>query len=342
MFQNNKIPKAVIFGLKGTSLTKEEVVFFKKHNPLGFILFKRNCDSPKQIKKLCADLRKLLKRKYVPILIDQEGGRVARLRPPHFRSSPPCGIFADVAKKNVKAAEEAVYINTRIIAAELASLGINVDCAPVLDLRIKGAHDIIGDRAFGSEPNQVAKLAEKMCEGLIDGGVMPIIKHIPGHGRAKADSHEELPVVSENIAKLKKTDFLAFKKLNKAPWAMTAHIKYTKIDSAEPATLSKKVIAYIRKEIGFKGVLLTDDLSMKALSRSFKERTIKSLEAGCDVVLHCNGEIKEMKEIAENCKTLSKDSVKRLERAKKLLKKPSKVDVKKLEKKLAKLTEKYC
>lgn len=313
---NNSIPKAVIFGLKGTYLTDNERQFFTAHNPLGFILFSRNIEDKNQVKQLVADLRDCVGRADAPILIDQEGGRVARLKKPHFRLTPPAGDFAAIAEHDLAAAKEAVYANARLIAEELYELGIDVDCAPVADLRIPGAHDIIGDRAYGSDPEQASILARAMCEGLMDGRVIPVVKHIPGHGRAKADSHESLPVVDTDKATLEKTDFKVFKNLADAPWAMTAHILYTALDNVSPATHSKAIIRIIREEIGFKGVLVSDDLSMKALQGSFADRTTRVLEAGCDVVLHCNGDMKEMEEIAQNTTVLTEDALARLEAAK--------------------------
>lgn len=285
--------KAVILGLEGLELKSEEKSFFQKEKPLGYILFKRNIDNPAQVKQLVRQLKECAGWD-CPILIDQEGGRVARLRPPHWRNSPAVKVFADLAEKDLDAAKEATYINARLIGEELYDLGINVDCAPVCDLLFEGAHEIVGDRSFGYDPEVVAKLARQMAMGLADSGILPIIKHIPGHGRAKADSHESLPVVTTSLAELRKTDFLVFEKLANIPWAMTAHITYTAIDDQNPATLSSKVINLIRDDIGFEGILISDDLSMKALEGNFEERAANSLKAGCDLVLHCNGKMEEM------------------------------------------------
>jgi len=316
-----KLLKPVIFGIEGKKLKPEEKDFFLQHNPSGYILFSRNCESPEQIKELNAELKEI-SGKDTLILIDQEGGRVARLKPPHWRKSPPAGVFAKLAEKDIPLAQEAVYLNHRLIAQELYELGINVDCAPMLDLLIPGSHDIVGDRSFGSEVEQVSMLAGEACRGLLDGGILPVIKHIPGHGRAMADSHESLPVVDESLEILQETDFIPFKKLSNMPIAMTAHIKYTAIDKNQPATLSKKVIDLIRTEIGFTGVILTDDLSMKALQGNFARRTINSIKAGCDIVLHCNGIMAEMKQIAEACPKFTDKSLARLNNAKTLLKNP--------------------
>lgn len=287
----------VIYGIEGTTLAPKEKDFFRAHPPFGFILFARNIESPDQVRALCAELR-AASRADAPILIDQEGGRVVRLKPPVWRKAPPAQTFADLAQKNPESAARATYLNARLIAAELKALGIDVDCAPMLDVRIPGAHDIVGDRAFGEDAAQVILLGCAMAEGLKTGGVMPIIKHIPGHGRAMVDSHESLPVVDAPRATLEAEDFVPFKALAQIPWAMTAHITYTALDKKNCATQSKDVVSIIREEIGFKGLLLTDDLSMKALKGDFGERTRLSLEAGCDIVLHCNGEMKEMQAIA--------------------------------------------
>ncbi len=315
-----KVAKAVIFGLSGTELSAEEKSFFSKTNPLGFILFKRNIDTPKQVRNLVKELRLLTGRKDTPILIDQEGGRVARLRPPNWRNSPPAILFANLAKRNLKKAKRATYINTLLIASELSDLGINVDCAPVADIFYRDAHDIIGDRAFGDNPEIVSILAGEVCRGFMESGITPIIKHIPGHGRANLDSHKALPVVRTSKKELIKSDFLVFKNLSDSPWAMTAHIKFSAIDNKDPTTLSKKMITIIREEIGFKGVLLTDDLSMKALKGNLESLCKRSLAAGCDIILHCNGKMHEMKKIAKSTPELSKITIKRLEVSKKKIK----------------------
>lgn len=322
---NNSIPKAAIFGLKGKYLSDNERRFFSANNPLGFILFSRNIEDKQQVKSLVAELRDSVGRADIPILIDQEGGRVARLKKPNFRSVPPAGDFAAIANYDLETAKEAVYVNARLMAAELDDLGINVDCAPVVDLLIPGAHDIIGDRAYGSDPLQVAVLARAVCDGLLDGRVVPVIKHIPGHGRAKADSHEALPVVDTDRETLEKTDFLAFKRLADAPWAMTAHILYTAFDKDSPATHSSTLIRYIREIIGFNGVLVSDDLSMKALQGSFAERTQNVMKAGCDLVLHCNGDMNEMEEIADHTPFLTGAALERLEAVKKRI--PASVEI---------------
>ena len=319
--QNNKqthneaIPKAMIFGCQGMTLTDEERTFFAEQNPLGFILFARNIGDRAQVKVLVDALRDCVGRDDAPVLIDQEGGRVARLKAPEFRDAPPAGKFASLAKTDIETAREGVYLNARLMAKELHELGISVDCAPVADLNVAGAHDIIGDRAYGDDPEVVSILAGAVCEGLQEEGVVPVIKHIPGHGRAKVDSHEDLPIVGSSRETLEKMDFQVFKALKHAPWAMTAHIIYQAIDPDLPATLSPEIIRLIREDIGFQGVLISDDLSMKALKGSFADRTKKALIAGCDVVLHCNGKMSEMQEIADSTSPLTEAARARIERS---------------------------
>lgn len=305
--------QATIYGCAGVTLADEERRFFEREKPLGFILFQRNCESPEQIKALVASLRETVGRDDAPVLIDQEGGRVARLKPPHWPEFPPAARFIEEID-SLEQAKVAVRENALAIASMLSGLGINVDCAPLLDVPVPGSHDIIGDRAFSHDPDEVIALGRAMMEGLIDGGVIPIIKHIPGHGRAQADSHESLPVVDAPLTELEQTDFRPFKALNDAPWGMTAHIVYTAIDTEHPATCSPNVIRLIREEIGFDGLLLSDDLSMKALTGSFSDRTWQALDAGCDVVLHCNGDMAEMEAIAEAASPLTDKAIERLQR----------------------------
>jgi beta-N-acetylhexosaminidase len=309
-----RTPRAVIFGCAGLSLTAAEHDFFSRTNPAGFILFQRNCADPDQIRALTADLRACVGRQ-APILIDQEGGRVQRLKPPLWRAAPPAAVFAALAERDIMVARRAVWVNARLIAADLAALGIDVDCAPVLDVPVPGAHDVIGDRAFGTRIEVIAELGRAMCDGLVAGGVLPVIKHIPGHGRAMADSHLACPVVTASAESLAKQDLPPFKALADMPFAMTAHVVYTAWDD-RVATLSAKVIdTIIRDAIGFDGVLMSDDLSMKALGGSFADRTRDALAAGCDVVLHCNGSIEEMAEIAAAAPPLSARAAQRWDRA---------------------------
>jgi beta-N-acetylhexosaminidase len=329
--------KAGIFGISGPALSDEEKLFFSTLNPLGFILFARNCISPQQVSMLVASLKALLMRDDVLILIDQEGGRVSRLKPPHWPQRPPAGAFARIASSSPEAGKNAVYANARLIARDLTTLGINVDCAPLADLPVKGAHDVIGDRAYGTEPPQVIALADAMARGLLDGGVLPVLKHLPGHGRARADSHEELPVVSETLDVLRATDFVPFRALAHLPLGMTAHILYTAIDARLPATLSPTVMKLVREDIGFDGLLMSDDLSMKALKGSFAERTQGSLAAGCDLVLHCNGKMEEMQDVAAALPVLSDKAQQRFARAMAQLNPPASFDYAQAEAILAKI-----
>lgn len=288
--------KPVIFGCEGPTLSASERQFFRDADPLGFILFARNCETPAQITRLVAELRESIGRADAPVLIDQEGGRVARLKPPHFAAIPAA---AEIAALGGVRARAGAWLAARLIADDLSQLGITVDCAPVLDLPVTGADPVIGDRAWGNEPLIVAENGLAVCDGLLAGGVLPVIKHIPGHGRATVDSHRALPVVETPRGTLDSTDFAPFRALASMPWAMTAHVLYTAIDPDRPATLSPRVIAdVIRAGIGFDGVLLCDDLSMAALGGKIEMRARDALQAGCDLVLHCNGILDEMTAIA--------------------------------------------
>lgn len=313
-------PRPVIFGCAGATLSADERVFFRDTDPLGFILFGRNIADPAQVRQLVAALRDSVGRADAPVLIDQEGGRVARLKPPHWRDAPPAGrIGALVASRGIEAACEAARLNSRLLAAELADLGIDVDCAPVADVPVPGAHSIIGDRAYAEDPVLVGKLAHAAAIGLLEGGVIPIVKHIPGHGRARADSHVALPVVDEPEAMLERTDFLPFRTLAHLPWAMTAHVLYRAIDADRPATTSPRVIAHvIRGWMGFDGVLVSDDLSMQALAGDLASRATSSLEAGCDLVLHCTGEMSEMREIVPVLSPMSAATAARVRRGREM------------------------
>lgn len=297
--------KACILGCAGLTLSAQETAFFKEQQPLGFILFARNIDSPDQVKALVASMKDCVSHDEVPVLIDQEGGRVARLRPPHWPEFPPAEDFVNLATHNLPMGIRACELNAQAIAYELAALGINTNCAPVADLRIKDAHDIIGDRAFGSDPMRVVALAGAQAQGLMAGGVMPVLKHIPGHGRALVDSHEDLPVVDVDLPTLIRNDFMPFQMLADLPMGMTAHVRYDAIDNQAVATLSTKAIEVIRKRIGFNGLLMTDDMSMKALNGSLEENSRQALAAGCDVVLHCNGNMDEMQQVCAGTSALS-------------------------------------
>jgi beta-N-acetylhexosaminidase len=303
---------AAILGCAGTTLTAEEVAFFRDVKPWGFILFKRNIADPEQVRALTAALRATVGRDDAPILIDQEGGRVARLQPPHWRVYPPGRAYGELVANDPLTAREITRLGSRLIAHDLRSIGINVDCVPVLDVPDPNGHEIIGDRAYGDTPEQVATLGRAAAEGLLAGGVLPIIKHIPGHGRALSDSHLELPVVKAKLLELDIRDFAPFRVLSDMPMAMTAHVVYTAIDRNRPATTSKKVIRkIIRESIGFDGLLMSDDLSMKALSGDFRQRAKDSLSAGCDVVLHCNGDMAEMKAVMSGVGRLGKEARRR-------------------------------
>jgi beta-N-acetylhexosaminidase len=290
--------KAVIVGCTGKELSREEKALFKAEKPWGFILFKRNVETPDQVRKLVDSFRACVGREDAPVLIDQEGGRVQRLGPPHWPVYPPGRAYGLLHGNDPLLRREITRLGARLIAHDLRALGITVDCVPVLDVPVPGAHDVIGDRAYAHDPQTIALLGRAASEGLIAGGVLPVIKHIPGHGRAGADSHLALPVVDTDRATLSKTDFLPFMHLADMPLAMTAHVVYSAIDPKRPATTSKKVMRkIIRGEIGYDGLVMSDDLSMKALAGDFAARTRASLAAGCDVVLHCNGDMTEMKAI---------------------------------------------
>ncbi|MFQ5957786.1 MAG: beta-N-acetylhexosaminidase [Alphaproteobacteria bacterium] len=309
-------PAAVIFGCKGARLGGDERRFFAETQPLGFILFKRNCETPEQLRALVADLRESVGRPGAPVLVDQEGGRVARLTPPHWREAPAAAVFGALAQRDLAAAREAARVNARLIAAELHDLGIDVDCIPLLDVRAPGLHDSIGDRAFADDTDVVAALGRAVCEGLLAGGVLPVVKHVPGYGRALVDSHVELPVVDAARADLEAVDFAPFKALNDMPLAMTAHVLCRAVDGNAPATVSPLVVGeVIRGFIGFDGLLMTDDLSMEALGGAIGARAHAALAAGCDVALHCNGKLDEMREVAAAVRPLDDAGLERWRRA---------------------------
>jgi beta-N-acetylhexosaminidase len=281
---------ACIFGCAGLDVSAEEKAFFRDVRPWGFILFARNIGSHDQIRRLIDDLRAAADDEGAPVFVDQEGGRVQRLRPPLALRRRPAAVFGQLYARDPQTAIEATYINHRLLAHELAALGFDADCAPCIDLRHPGGHDVIGDRAFGSEPSVVSALGRAACDGLLAGGVAPVLKHIPGHGRAAADSHYDLPIVETPESVLELTDFQPFRALADMPMAMTAHVVFSAIDPGACATVSHRVInTVIRGHMGFDGLLMSDDLSMKALGGDLGERTQASIEAGCDVVLHGNG-----------------------------------------------------
>lgn len=308
-------PRAVVFGCAGSRLSPEERDFFRESDPLGFILFARNIESPDQVRGLVADLRSAVGRGDAPVLIDQEGGRVQRLRPPHWKTRPPMRAFGTLARSDPEKAVAAARAAARLIADELGALGIDVDCAPVLDLPAPDGHEIIGDRAFSDDPEIVAALGRAVCEGLSAGGVMPVVKHIPGHGRATSDSHLELPHVESSLDTLRSTDFRPFRALRDAPSAMTAHIVYEAVDPERPCSASPKAIAEIvRGELGFDGFLFSDDVCMKALGGPLPDRVRAVLSAGCDAALHCDGNLADMRAIAAVCPRMGPESLARLMR----------------------------
>lgn len=304
-----------IYGMAGESLTADERAFFRDADPAGYILFQRNCASPEQMRALTDDLRSIHGRDDVPILIDQEGGRVARMKPPHWPEFPAAGRFAELYRKAPMSAIEAARVNAQAIATLLRDVGVNVNCLPLLDVRQEGASDIIGDRSLGGEPMQVAALGRAVLDGMCAAGVVGIVKHMPGHGRALVDSHEELPVVKAGEDALE-IDLEPFIRLHNAPMGMTAHVVYCAWDKERCASLSPIVIeAIIRGRIGFDGLLFSDDLGMHALSGNFIERARGVTEAGCDLALHCSGDMKEMLEVARGVGPLEGRPLERLERA---------------------------
>ena len=306
---NNPLAKKpVIYGIAGETLTYEEYQFFQQNGCLGFILFARNIKNKNQVKQLTSQLKQVLQGDPL-ILIDQEGGRVSRLNPAEWPQFPSASYFACLYQQNKPLALQATQENFYQIGLALKELGINVNCAPVLDILTQYTHQIIGNRSFGENPQQVSDLAQFACQGLLQANILPVIKHIPGHGRATSDSHLELPLVDASLSELQTTDFLPFTALNQQKLAMTAHILYSQLDSQNCGTVSNKVINIIRQQIGFNNILITDDLSMKALQNSVSNNAICALQAGCDVVLHCNGNMLEMQEINQVLPNVS-DSLK--------------------------------
>jgi beta-N-acetylhexosaminidase len=307
--------QAAIYGFEGLELTADERSFFRDAEPAGFILFRRNCDNPDQLLRLTDSLRDLTGRPDLPILIDQEGGRVARMRPPAWPAFPAAERFAQLYALAPSSAIEAARSNARAIALSLRASGINVNALPLLDVRQEGASDIIGDRALGSEPMQVAALGRVVLEGLASAGVVGIVKHMPGHGRALVDSHKELPVVTADAETLE-TDLEPFERLRSAPMGMTAHVVYDAWDRDRPASLSPIVIGdIIRGRIGFDGFLMSDDLGMEALQGGFGSRAAGVIAAGCDVALHCSGKMDEVVAVAGAAPALAPEGEQRLARA---------------------------
>lgn len=303
--------KAIILGVDGKTLTEEEKSFFAEVKPAGFILFARNIESKAQVKALVESLRASVNNPNAPVLVDQEGGRVCRFKKSIWYCPKPAVVFGKIAQTNLTDAKRAVELSFTLVAFDMIELGVNVDAVPILDVPSIDAHDVIGDRAFSSDPFVVAELGQVVCDTFSKYGLVSILKHIPGHGRAKADSHKDLPVVDAEYELLDAVDFYPFKQLSSAnlSWAMTAHVCYQAIDSQNPATFSKKVIEdEIRGTIGFNGLLITDCITMDALMGSMSDRAKRSIEAGCDIVLHSrfkNGSIAELQEVVANVPTLN-------------------------------------
>jgi beta-N-acetylhexosaminidase len=308
--------QTVILGCSGKELLPDEARFYADQRPWGFILFARNIGEPNQIGDLVAGLRESVGRPEAPVFIDQEGGRVQRLRPPIAPNYPAGSAIGALYRQDRQAGLRAAWLLARLHAFDLLRFGINADCLPVLDVPVEGASDVIGKRAYGKDPESVTALGRAAAEGLMSGGVLPVMKHIPGHGRAFSDTHFELPTVDTPIEQLRVHDFAPFKALKDLPMAMTAHVVYSAIDPKNPATTSAKVVEEIvRGEIGFDGLLMSDDTSMKALSGDFPEKAEAILAAGCDIVLHCNGVMEEMKGIVSQAKPLTGKSLERANRA---------------------------
>ena len=319
--------RAFIVGLSGLAITDAERAFLRDADPLGAILFKRNVESPAQVAALTKAFRDIVGRD-APVLVDQEGGRVQRLGPPHWPAYPPGAAYGGLYDRDPEAALAAARLGARLIAADLAALGIDVDCLPIADVPVNGADKVIGDRAYGDTPQKVAAIGSAVAAGLQEGGVLPVLKHIPGHGRATADSHLALPKVETSRNVLESTDFAAFRPLCGLPVGMTAHVVFSAIDPAAPATTSAIMIGdVIRGFIGFDGLLMSDDISMGALSGSLGERSRASLVAGCDIVLHCNGRLDEMQAVAAEAPKLSGKAAERAERALALRKRPADFDM---------------
>ncbi len=318
--------KAFICGCSGPDLTDDERAFLRDEKPCGLILFARNCVSREQIARLTDGARASAGDDLL-ILIDQEGGRVQRMRPPEWRAYPPARAFAELYSTEQQKALEAIRLVTRLMAEDLHELGINTDCAPVLDVPVAGSHEIIGDRSYGDDPDTIIVLARAMAESLLEGGVLPVIKHVPGHGRAKADSHKELPVIDASRAELEATDFRPFAALADMPLAMTAHVVLRAYDEDAPATVSRLIMSeVIRGQLGIKGLVMSDDLDMAALKGQPEERAQAVLAAGCDVVLHCSGVLEDMMRVASVAPGLDGDGEARFRAARDRLKPPSAYD----------------
>jgi beta-N-acetylhexosaminidase len=308
--------RAFITGIAGLELSAAEREFIRAERPWGFILFKRNIDAPAQVTSLVRELRAAINDPEAPVLIDQEGGRVQRFGPPNWPVYPAGAVFGSLYDIDSALGVEAASLSARLIADDLIQLGVTVDCLPLADLPVEGADAVIGNRAYGTEPAKVAAIARAVTQGLEQGGVLPVLKHIPGHGRATADTHFKLPEVDTSAKELERTDFAAFQPLADLPMAMTAHVVFSALDPAHPATTSATIIAQvIRGVIGFQGLLMSDDVSMNALAGSIAERTRAIIAAGCDIVLHCNGKLDEMRDVARETPELTGKALERARQA---------------------------
>ncbi len=309
----SRAPMAAVFGCAGPELSQDEAAFFRDCDPLGFILFARNCQTPEQIRRLTADLRQAVGRATAPVLMDHEGGRVQRLSHLPWRQVPAPAALGALPEED---AVTAARLNGRLMAMELLDLGVDVNCVPCLDVNDPAGHQVIGDRAFSADPALVAQLGRAQADGMLAGGLLPVIKHLPGHGRAGVDSHLELPVVTAGRSELSERDFKPFQAMADLPLGMTAHVLFPDLDPADPVTLSKTIIEQIiRNQIGFTGLLFTDDLSMQALGGEIGQRAARALAAGCDIALHCNGKPAEMQAVAAACSALSAPGQNRWQRA---------------------------
>src|SRR5689334_13221843 len=319
--------RALITDAAGLALSADERAFFRDTDPWGFIIFKRNVETPDQLRALTDSMRESVGRN-APILVDQEGGRVQRLGPPHWPKYPPGAAYGALYDRDEQAGLRAACLGARLIAHDLHTVGIDVDCLPLADVPVSEADPVIGNRAYGTTPAKVAAVAGAVAEGLLAGGVLPVLKHIPGHGRATADSHLALPVVATDRPTLQSTDFAAFVPLAKLPLGMTAHVVFTALDPVAPATTSVTMVQQvIRGHIGFDGLLMSDDISMKALSGTLAERARATLAAGCDVVLHCNGSFAERRTVADACPPLAGEGKRRADAALAMRRAPMPLDV---------------
>lgn len=324
---------AYIFAPSGPELSRAETAFFRDADPWGFILFQRNCETPDQLRRLTASLRQAVGRN-AAILIDQEGGRVQRMRAPHWREwIPPLDQIARAGSGR------AMYLRGRLIGAELLAHGIDVNCAPSADIAFPDTHTFLRNRCYGTDADTVVRMARQCAEGLMDAGCLPVLKHAPGHGRATLDSHKGLPRIEAPLAELRATDFAAFRALSDLPMVMTAHLVLPEIDPVSPVTQSAVGISMLREELGLNGLLMTDDISMGALAGPVEERGRKALDAGCDLILHCNGDLREMETLAAGIGGLSDAARRRADIALTARRTPTDIDIPALEAEFARLIE---